>query len=77
MRFIFRKFLEYAVRKLSKWVNMANQVKVGKQETEGRAVIRNYQSRFSCMEAVERLVQIHSSAREESDGKEKSQILSA
>lgn len=56
---------------------MTNQVKVGKQETEGRAIIRGYQSRFSCMEAVERLVQIHSAAREESDGKEKSQIPSA
>jgi hypothetical protein len=55
---------------------MTNQVKVGKQETEGRAIIRGYQSRFSCMEAVERLVQIHSDAREESDGKEKSQIPS-
>ena len=69
---------------------MTSQVKVRKQETEGRAVIRSYQSKFSCMEAVERLVQIHSAVgdqaegmnpiysavREEADGKEKSQISS-
>ncbi|MCI8949406.1 MAG: hypothetical protein HFG49_05090 [Lachnospiraceae bacterium] len=55
---------------------MKNQVKVGKRETKGRVVIRSYQSKFSCMEAVERLLQIHSTAREEFDGEEKSQIPS-
>lgn len=69
---------------------MKNQVKVGKSGTERRAVIRSYQSKFSCMEAVERLIQIHSvisdqaertnpissTVREEADGKEKSQISS-
>ena len=56
---------------------MNNQVKVGKQGRAGRIIIRSYQSRFSCMEAVERLIEIHNAAGEESDGKEKSQIPSA
>ena len=90
IKFIFLKSLEYVVRKFSKWINMKNQVKVGKSGTERRAVIRSYQSKFSCMEAVERLIQIHSAVseqadrmnpiysavREEADGKEKSQISS-
>ncbi len=69
---------------------MKNQVKIGKQGAAGWAVIRSYQSKFSCMEAVERLIQIHSAVKEEADrmnpiysavgeesnGKEKRQVSS-
>jgi len=90
IKFIFLKSPEYVVRKFSKWINMKNQVKVGKSGTERRVVIRSYQSKFSCMEVVERLIQIHSAVSEQADrmnpiynavreeavGKEKSQISS-
>lgn len=76
IKIIFFRFQEYVVKKQC-GLNMENQMKTRKREEKKWAVIRNYQSKFTCTEAVERLIKIHNAAGEESDGKEKSQIPSA
>ncbi len=45
---------------------MKNQVEVKKQKVNTWTVVRSYQAKFSCTEAVERLIKIHRAAREES-----------
>lgn len=75
-KIIFCRSREYVVKK-QRGLNMENQIKTGKREEKKWTVVRSYQSKFSCTEAVERLIEIHNAAGEESDGNEKSQIPSA
>lgn len=44
---------------------MKNQVEGKKQKGNTWTVVRSYQSKFSCAEAVERLIKIHSVTKEE------------
>ncbi len=44
---------------------MKNQVKVKKQKVNTWTIVRSYQSKFSCAEAVERLIKIHRVTKEE------------
>ena len=46
-------------------LDMKNQIEVKKQKVNTWAVVRSYQSKFSCAETVERLIKIHSVTKEE------------
>lgn len=45
--------------------DMKNQAEGKKQKVNTWAVVRTYQSKFSCAETVERLIKIHSVTKEE------------
>ena len=45
-------------------LDMKNQKKDKKQKVNTWAVVRSYQSKFSCAETVERLIKIHSVTKE-------------
>ena len=45
--------------------DMKNQAEGKKQKVNTWAVVRSYQSKFSCTEVIERLIKIHSATKEE------------
>ena len=44
--------------------DMKNQIEVKKQKVNTWTIVRNYQSKFSCAEVIERLIKIHSVTKE-------------